>query len=58
MYINVFMSDDAPAFYNACAWSSITTEVPNQLIGMWIVIGPTIFKLFFEKIKIKVGVIS
>jgi hypothetical protein len=30
---NVFMSDDAPAFYNA--WSTVMTEVPNQLICTW-----------------------
>jgi hypothetical protein len=44
---NVFMSDDAPAFYNACAWSTIITEVPNQLIGMWILvnISPVIMQI-------------
>ncbi|XP_047108757.1 uncharacterized protein LOC124777406 [Schistocerca piceifrons] len=30
---NVFMSDDAPAFYNA--WSAVMGPVPNQLLCSW-----------------------
>jgi hypothetical protein len=42
------MSDDAPAFYNACAWSTIITEVPNQLIGKYVDRNwPNYFQIIF-----------
>lgn len=33
IHTNVFMSDDAPAFYNA--WSSTMSSVPNKLLCTW-----------------------